>query len=115
MHIKWSVSVSMSSFPKVLSSQLVELAERQKARKNQREEERGSPADFIWGKSKDVNRNISGKIGPRRRRLYSLDHGAYQESHDTYFSIADKMVRCMPNLPARGRVCGSGQNRGCDS
>ena len=83
---------------------ITELAERQKARKRQRDQAKtGSPNGFIWGKSTDVNRNISGKIGLRKRRLYSLDPGACQESHDTYFSIADKIVRRMPaNPPGRG-------------
>ncbi len=59
------------------------------------------PKDFIWGRA-DVERTLSGKLVPRKRKLYQLDHGMVHKSYKTYYSIADKMVRIPDQRPTRG-------------
>ena len=59
------------------------------------------PKDFIWGRT-DVERTLSGKLIPRKRQLYQLDHGTIQKSYKTYYSIADKMARIPDHRPVRG-------------
>ncbi len=59
------------------------------------------PTDFIWGRT-DVDRTLSGKLVPRKRQLYQLDHGTVHKSYKTYYSIADRMLRFPDHRPVRG-------------
>lgn len=88
------------------------LAEKQKQEKEEcvasatkEEEEELTPTELIWSRT-DVKRNLSGKVLPRKRWLYELDHGSINKNFRTYFSIADKMMRLPDKLPKRGKIEG---------
>ena len=62
-----------------------------------------------------MERTLSGKLVPRKRKLYQLDHGTVHKSYKTYYSIADKMMRFPAHHPKRGRYVNttSTQCQGC--
>lgn len=77
--------------------------EREKIQMAKKDSEKFVPTDFLWGRT-DVERTLSGKLMPRKRQLYLLDHGTVHKSYKTYYSIADKMLRFPGHRPERGKV-----------
>lgn len=98
--VRWSSGRSLGD----IACFSIFLTEEQKSKKHDStevKEEKIVPSDFIWGRT-DVNRNMSGKLYPRTRQLYQLDHGDCSKGFGTYFSVADKIARLPEHFPFRG-------------